>query len=174
MTKLLAKLREEIEAMLPPAIFFFVALHIVAIVRVLMLEGTGIAVATSFAVTLAALVMGKVVLIADMLPLINRYPDKPLAYNVIWKTVIYTAVSLLVHYLEHLIDFWRHAGSLSEGNRELFAKIVWPHFWATQILLVVMISCYCTMRELVRVLGRHRVLHIFFGTPTPAELPAAT
>jgi hypothetical protein len=163
--KAIEKIKEEVKAMLPPAIFFFVALHIVAIVRVLMLKGTGIAVATSLSVTLAALVMGKVVLIADMLPLINRYPDKPLLYNVVWKTAIYTLVSLAVHYLEHLVHHWRETGSIVEANRVLFAKIVWPHFWAIQILLIVMIFCYCTMRELIRVIGRQRVIEMFFRTP---------
>ena len=37
----LGKLREEFFELLPPTIFFFVALHIVMFVRVLMLEGTG-------------------------------------------------------------------------------------------------------------------------------------
>src|SRR4030095_13885071 len=105
MGKVAEKIKEEIMALLPPAIFFFVALHIVAIVRSLMLKGTGIAGATSFSVTVAALGRGKVVLVAECLRHINRYPDKPLMYNVIWKTVIYTLVSLLVHYLEHLIEF---------------------------------------------------------------------
>jgi hypothetical protein len=41
-------------------------------------EGTGISLGTSASVTLAALILGKSVLIADLLPLINRYPDKPL------------------------------------------------------------------------------------------------
>jgi hypothetical protein len=47
----------------------------------------------------------------------------------------------------------------------LLAEIVWPHFWAIQILLLVLIFFYCTMRELVRVIGRDKVLEIFFGTP---------
>lgn len=42
MNKLSAKLKEEFVALIPPTIFFFVALHIVALVRVLMLKGTGI------------------------------------------------------------------------------------------------------------------------------------
>jgi haloacid dehalogenase-like hydrolase len=42
MTKLFTKLKEEFFKLLPPTIFFFVALHIVAFVRVLMLKGTGI------------------------------------------------------------------------------------------------------------------------------------
>ena len=37
MTKLSTKLKEEFFALLPPTIYFFVALHIVAFVRVLML-----------------------------------------------------------------------------------------------------------------------------------------
>ena len=36
MHKLLEKLKEEFYAILPPTIFFFVMLHIVAIIRVLM------------------------------------------------------------------------------------------------------------------------------------------
>jgi hypothetical protein len=36
MSKLSEKIKEEIEALLPPTIFFFVALHLVAFVRVLM------------------------------------------------------------------------------------------------------------------------------------------
>jgi hypothetical protein len=170
MSKLSAKIKEEIEAILPPTIFFFVALHIVWIIRVLMAKGTGIHVASSLSITVAALILGKAVLIADMLPFVNRYPEKPLNYNVIWKTAIYTLVALVVHYVEHLVDFWRQTGSLVAGNKELFSKIVWPHFWAIQILLVVMILCYCTISELVRVIGRHRAREIFFGTPAPAQV----
>ena len=110
MSKLSAKIKEEIEALLPPTIFFFVALHLVAIVRILMLKGTGIALGTSVSVTVAALILGKSVLIADLLPFINRFPDKPLAYNVAWKTAIYVLVAMVVHYLERLVDFWREAG----------------------------------------------------------------
>jgi len=49
--------------------------------RVLMLKGTGIAANTPWQVTLAALILGKAVLVADLLPFINRYPDKPLIYR---------------------------------------------------------------------------------------------
>ena len=72
--------------MLPPTIFFFIALHLVAFIRILMLKGTGIPFGTSVSVTVAALVLGKSVVIADLLPIINRFPEKPLAYNVVWKT----------------------------------------------------------------------------------------
>jgi hypothetical protein len=143
--------------------FFFVALHIVAFVRVLMLKGTGISPLSSMSVAVAALILGKAVLIADMLPMINRFPNKPLIYNVAWKTLIYLLMATFIHYLERLIDFWRQAGGLVAGNKKLLAEIVWPHFWAIQIILFVLIVMYCTMHELVRVIGREKVLRIFFG-----------
>ena len=164
MSKLSTKLKEEFIALLPPTIFFFVMLHLVALIRVLMLKGTGIAANTPWQVTLSALILGKAVLVADLLPFINRYPDKPLIYNIAWKTMIYVLVAMLVHYLEHLVDFWKEAGSLVAGNHKLLAEIVWPHFWAIQILLVVLILMYCTMHEFVRILGRDKVLEMLFGT----------
>lgn len=163
MNKIFEKIKEEFHALLPPTLFFFVTLHIVALVRVLMLKGTGIELNTSVSVTIAALILGKTVLIADMLPFINRYPDKPLAYNIAWKTSLYVVVSIIIHYLERLIDFWREAGGFIAANEKLWAEMVWPHFLAIQILLVMLILVYCTMRELVRLMGRQKMRQIFFG-----------
>ena len=164
MSKLSTKLKEEFTALLPPTIFFFVMLHLVALIRTLMLKGTGIATSTAWQVTVSALILGKAVLVADLLPFINRYPDKPLIYNIAWKTTIYVLVAMLVHYLERLIDFWKEAGSFVAGNQKLLAEIVWPHFWAIQILLIVLILMYCIMHEFVRILGRDKVLEMLFGT----------
>jgi hypothetical protein len=168
MSKVSTKIKEEFLAILPPTIFFFVALHIVALVRALMIKATGIAPLSTVSIAVAALILGKAVLIADMLPVINRYPDRPLIYNVAWKTAIYLSVSLLIHYLERLFDFSRQAGGLIAGNAKLLAEIVWPHFWAVQIILFIMILMYCTTRELVRIIGKDHVVRIFFG---PLPLP---
>ena len=166
MSKLSTKLKEEFFALLPPTIYFFVALHIVAFVRVLMLEKTGIAPSSSISIAVAALILGKAVLIADMLPFINRFPNKPLIYNVAWKTVIYLLISAVIHYLERLFDFCRQTGGFVAGNQKLLSEIIWPHFFAIQIILFVLIAAYCMVHELVRVIGREKVLRIFFG-PMP-------
>jgi len=163
----MAKLKEEFFKLLPPTIFFFVALHIVAFVRVLMLKGTGISPLSTMSIAIAALILGKAVLIADLLPMVNRFPNKPLIYNVAWKTLIYLVMATLIHYVERLIDFWRQTDSFVAGNQKLLAEIIWPHFWAIQIILFVLIAMYCTMHELVHVIGKEKVMRIFFG-PMPA------
>src|SRR5437763_5123933 len=140
MTKLSTKLKEEFFKLLPPTIFFFVALHIVMFIRVLMLEGTGIAPSSSVSIAVAALILGKAVLIADMLPLINRFPNKPLIYNVAWKTVIYLLISAVIHYLEGVLGFWRETGSFVAGNEKLLSGIICAHFFAIPILLFTIIT----------------------------------
>ena len=115
----MAKLKEEFFKILPPTIYFFVALHIVMFIRVLMLEGTGLSPSSSVSIAVAALILGKAVLIADMVPMINRFPNKPLIYNVAWKTLLYWLMATLIHYVERLIDFWRQAGGFVAGNQKL-------------------------------------------------------
>jgi hypothetical protein len=169
MHKIFEKLKEEFFAILPPTIFFFIALHIIAFIRVLMTEGSHFEPISTVSIAVGSLILGKAVLIADMLPWINRYPDKPLVYNVVWKTVMYLLAASVIHYLERLIDFARHAGGIIAGNEKMLAQMVWPHFWAVEILLLVLILMYCTARELVRVIGREKALRLFFGpTPLPA------
>jgi hypothetical protein len=169
MHKILDKIKEEFFAILPPTIFFFVALHILTFIRVLIARGSHFEPLSTASIAIASLILGKAVLIADMLPPINRYPNKPLAYNVAWKTAIYLLMATFIHYLERLIDFSRQAGGLAAGNAKLLADIVWPHFWAEEIILFLLILVYCTARELGRVIGREKMLRLFFG---PNPLPA--
>jgi hypothetical protein len=169
MHKLLEKLKEELFAVLPPTIFFFVALHLLTFIRVLMAKGTHFQPLSTMSIAIASLILGKAVLIADMLPPINRYPHKPLAYNIVWKTLIYLLMASIIHYVERLIDFSRQAGSIAAGNEKLLAEIVWPHYWAVEIILFILILAYCTMREFARVIGKEKMLRLFFG---PSPLPA--
>ena len=164
MSKALEKIKEEFLALLPPTIFFFIALHILGVVRALMTKGTGLPLTSSAQIAIGALILGKAVLLADLLPAINRFPGKPLAYNVAWKSAIYFLVATLIHYLERLIDFWKEAGSFVAANQKLLEVIVWPHFWALQIVLIALILNYCVIRELSRVLGAGKMMAMFFGS----------
>jgi len=166
MHKILEKLKEELFAVLPPTIFFFVALHLVTFIRVLIAKGSHFKPLSTMSIAIASLILGKAVLIADLLPAINRYPNKPLAYNIVWKTVIYLLMASVIHYVERLIDFSRQAGGLVAGREKQLGEMVWPHYWAVEIVLFILILAYCTVRELARVIGREKLLRLFFG-PTP-------
>jgi hypothetical protein len=68
MSKVTVKIEEEFYAVLPPTIFFFFALHLVAFIRVLMAKGTGIAPLFVISIAIAALILGKAVLMRTCFP----------------------------------------------------------------------------------------------------------
>lgn len=157
------RIKHELLELLPPTIFFFVAFHVIVFSRALILRQYGVQVSSLAGATVGALLVAKVVLIADMLPVVNRFPEKPLIYNVVWKTAIYVLAALVVHYLEHLIPVWWRDGSLLTANRRMIEEVVWPHFWVIQLWLVILLFVYCSCRELVRAIGRQKAVTMFFG-----------
>ena len=143
MSKVWATVKHEFHEVLPPTIFFFISFHIVVLDRALMLREYGLQLSAVAGATVGALLVAKVVLIADKLPIINRFPEKPLIYNVVWKTVVYVGFSLLLHYLEHLV---RCGGSWAALGGD--AKLGWKlaALLGDQLWLVVLIFIYCAMR----------------------------
>jgi len=160
------RLKHELLEAVPPFIFFFLAFHLLALTRSLMQLEYAIDARDVMNATIAALVVAKVVLLADLVPAVNRFPDKPLIYNVLWKTAIYQVAAIAVAYLERLWEFYREYGSVAEANRHMLHELVWPHFWVVQVWLLVLFLLYCTLRELARHLGGRRLKAIFLG-PLP-------
>jgi hypothetical protein len=165
MNAVLGRLKHEVGEVIPPTIFFFIAFNVIALTRALMLQQHGVEVTAFAGATIAALVVGKIVLLADKFPFINRFPGRPLIYNVVWKTSVYIIAALVVRYVEHLIPFVREQGSFVAANHHLFDELVWPRFWAVQIWLLVLFLVYVALRELVRALGKERIVAMFFGPP---------
>lgn len=171
----LAKIKHEMWKMLPPTIFFFVMLNVVLLIRALLTRGTGLSLPTFATVLVSSLILGKAVLLANMLPFINRFPEKPLMWNALWKTVIYNIIATFIHYLERLHEAWKETHDWGAANHQLMTSMNWAHFWAIQILLLVLIFNYCVFAELARVIGVERLRRMFLGPmpPQPDALPGA-
>jgi hypothetical protein len=164
MSKVSENITDEFKALLPPTLFFLVAFHVLVLMRSLMLREYGVRISALAGATVAALMVGKVVLLTDKLPLVNRFPDKPLIYNVIWKTLLYVLAALVVHFIEHLLPLWWRTGDLVSASRRLADEVIWPHFWAIQLWLLVLFFIYCAFRELVRAIGPAEVKQMYFGS----------
>ena len=158
------KFGKEIKAMIPPTLFFLFALYVIALLRHLMLESAGIDIASNVSIVIAALILGKTVVLADLIPIVNRYHHMPLTHNIVWKTALYMVVALLIHYAEMLYHAWGEAGGgFVAANQLLWQELVWAHLLATQIMMFILLAMYCTAHELIRYLGKERVKKIFFG-----------
>jgi hypothetical protein len=171
MSKFSHSVKQLVREMIPPAVFFFITFQLLAFTRALMLKQYGVDVPTFLTATIGALVAAKVVVLADLLPFINRFPGRPLIYNIAWKSPIYFVAAFVVHYLEELFHCYRQTGGLASASHQLLDEVIWSRFWAIQIWLMVLLLVYCTMDELVRGLGRDRVRELFFGISGTAAAP---
>ena len=163
MSNIIPRWKREFLRAIPTVMFFFVVFQLLALTRAMILEQYGIQVSTFLNATILALIVGKVVLFADLLPIMNRFPNKPLIYNILWKTFIYMLAALLVRYVEHLIPVILEHKSLTVANSHLLDEVVWPHLWLVQLWLLVCLFMYCIIREFVRILGPAQVRSMFFG-----------
>lgn len=173
MSKLLTlwhKLKHEFMQMLPPTIFFFIAFSLLMLTQRLIEREYNIPLTKFGAVFIGALLVGKAVLVADYLKFVNKFPHKPLIYNIFWKSAIYFTVACIFRYLEEIIPLISKHEDFIMANQHLIAETEWTHFCLVMIWLAVLFLIYCTMRELIRVIGKDKVLQIFFGTVSNNEL----
>ena len=133
MSKFFVTLKHEFITVLPPTLFFLAAFNVISLTNALLLKQHGIGVWSFAAACVGALLVGKVVLVADKLPFVNRFPNKPLIYNTLWKTAIYVAAVFVVRYVEHLIPFVIEHGSVAVAHGYLLNEVSWPRFWAATI-----------------------------------------
>lgn len=162
----LEKIKNMFIAMIPIFIYFFIAFQIVALTSALILKEYNITVSSFSNATILALIMAKVVLIVDEIEYVNISEQRPLIHKVLWKTLVYLIVTLLFSYIEHLIHFWKEASGFSEANSLLFEDIVFTHYLAIQLWLLVLVFIFCILRELVNYYGRQEIYNLFFKTRT--------
>jgi len=162
MGKILRTIKHELLEIIPPTIFFFISFCLLIVTQNLISRQYGIPLISFAKAVVGALIVGKVVLIVDHFSFVNKFPHKPLIYNVSWKTFIYVVAALVVRYLERLIEYARQYGGIGEGNLHLLNEFAWPKFVLIQMWLSVLFFIYCALRELIRVIGREQVMRMFF------------
>jgi hypothetical protein len=154
-------IQKEFKALLPPTIFFLITFHLLALTESLMMQKYGITLYNSAIATIGALITAKAVLISEHLPFTNNFKNKPLVYNLLWKTSIYAIIAVFFSYLEHMIHYIGEYHNLLIANEKMIEEIVWSHFLATKIWLIFLLFFYCTIHEIVTVVGKEKLIEIF-------------
>ncbi len=160
----------ELRHLVPPTLFFLVAFNLLAFCVAVLWHGTGGIPPTYAAATIAALVCGKAVLLADKLPFFNRFPDRPLVWNVAWKTLVCVLVALVIQVLEHLLSAATGDYGFRTGVQNAVSQFTWARFTAVQILLGWLFFGYFAFAEMVAVFGYERMRRLCFGPLEPGDL----
>ncbi len=154
--------KTEFFKILPVSLFFLVAFSLVdATDRIV--NKHPITEYSFFSIVVASLIMGKVVLLADYLAIIERYSHKPLIYSTLWKSFLYVFCSILLRLAEHLIPVLYDGESFTMVYDKAVAHIQNPLFWMAQTWLAYLFIIFVGYRELVYAVGTAKVKKLFFG-----------
>jgi hypothetical protein len=154
----------ECKEVIPPTVFFFVGFNLILLTKRLMLAEYLIAYAGFLVATTSALIVGKVVLIADKMPILRRFDYAPLAYPILFKTLVYTALVAVARLLEALIHYLIRGGTLGKGGfaDEVLGNFSWDRFIAVQLWIAVLFLIYVSAHELNELFGDGELFRILF------------
>jgi hypothetical protein len=152
----------QVKHVLPPTIFFFVGFNLILWTKHLILREHDIEFSGFVVATLAALLVGKAVLVTDNLPIMHRFDGRPLIQPILFKTAFYWCCILVVRLAEELIYFLAGGGKLGNFATFLVEHFSWPRFLSIQIWLMVLFLVYVTAHELNTLFGNGELCRLFF------------
>jgi hypothetical protein len=164
------RLLHEAREALPPTVFFAVGFNVIVLTTNLLLAEYLVAFSSFMLATIAALVVGKAVLVANALPIIRRFDRAPLIQPILFKTGVYWVAVFFARLLERFVHF-----SLIERNHPgdflsyLIAVFSWHRFAAVSIWVFVLFLIYVTASEFSQLFGPGEIRRLFF-TYRPSEL----
>ena len=161
-SSILAFLRKEFEEMVPPTIFFAVGFNLILLTTNLILGDYHAHFASVLLATTGALIIGKSVLVANALPYFRRFDNAPLILPILFKSGIYFAVVCAVRFIEKVIEFLSHGGSLQDIAHYATTNFTWDRFFAIQLWILVLFLLYTFIVELNALFGDGELVHILF------------
>ena len=122
---------------MPPTIFFFIGFNLILWTKSLILAEHGVEFSGFFTATLAALLVGKAVLVTDNLPFMHRFDGAPMIQPILFKSAIYWLCVLTVRLAEGLVHFLSSGGLIADFPAHLVEHFSWSRFVSIQIWLMV-------------------------------------
>ena len=169
--RVLAFIAKEFREMVPPTLFFMVGFNLVVLTGHLVIDDYRRQLFNYMLATTTALVVGKSVLLANALPFLRKFDGAPLIAPILFKTLVYSTVVLIVRFIEELVEYWVGGGSLSGTLPHIREQFAWHRFAAVQIWIFVLFLVYTTAAELAGLFGNGELRRIFLErSSTEAKL----
>lgn len=148
--------------MAPPTLFFFVGFNLILWTTRLALAEHGIDVKGFATATIAALLVGKAVLVTDSIRFLARFDGAPLIQPILFKSAIYWLCVFLVRLAEALVHYLIAHGTVAGFLPYLVDHFSWSRFLFIQVWLMLLFLLYVTIHELDNLFGHGELRRIFF------------
>ena len=158
-----AVVAREIREAIPAILFFLWLFHMIALTKAVLLDDYSVTALRASTATVGALIVAKAILIVQALPIAGWFSSR-LAFNVVWKALLFGAVTLLFRFVEEVLHLTFEHGNVLHATARLFEETSWPQFWVFQLWLFSALLLYCLAFELVHMVGAGKVKEMLLGT----------
>jgi hypothetical protein len=152
----------QVKHALPPTIFFFVGFNLILWTKRLILQEQGVEFSGFFTAIVAALLVGKAVLVTDNLPFMRRFDGAPMIQPILFKSAIYWVCVLIVRLVEEIVHFVAGGGAIAAFGDHFVNHFSLPRFLSIQIWLMVLFLAYVAIHELNGLFGDGELYRLFF------------
>ena len=164
-----ARILHEVREALAPTIFFFVGFNFVVLTSNLLVAHYLIGLSNFMLATVAALVVGKAVLVANAMPYLRRYDRAPLIQPILYKTAFYWVIVFFARLLDLFVHFSLEGNPPADFFPYLATTFSWHRFCAISLWILVLFLIYVTASEISHLFGPGELRRLFF-TSRPSAL----
>jgi hypothetical protein len=157
------KLIHELRAVVLVTLFFAMWLGALMILKLFILEDYHIRLGGFSMVLIGALVLAKVVLILEHVPLGAWLRHQPVLVDVILRTIIFAFGTFVVILLEKAFESRHERGGFGPALMNVFQHRDMPHVWANTICVTGALLFYNLLAALNRHLGSGGLVKVFLS-----------
>ena len=162
------KLKEEIRAIAITTLYFAIWLGVLMVLKKLILAEYRIEFHGLSMVLIGALVLAKVVLVLEHVPLGTWIRTQPAVFDVILRTALYSLGVLIVLLLEKAFDGRHEYGGFGPALMAVFKHADISHVWVNTICVSGALLGYNMLSVIRRHLGKGGLMRLFLS-PLPEE-----
>jgi hypothetical protein len=155
-------IKHEARELLIVMLFFLSGFLLILGLFELMLEDYGIHFTAWVKAVIAALVLAKVVLILRGRAFMQAFPNYYGIVRVLYKTVIYMVGVFVILALERVVEAHGDAGGVLTALKHVAETRKIYHVMAVTLLVGVLLAAFNCWEELLREVGRERLVDTFF------------
>lgn len=167
------KVRHEIKAIAMVTLYFAVWLGVFMVLKILILEEYSIHIGGLSKVLVGSLILAKVVLILEHVPLGGWLRNRPVAVDVIVRTLLYAVGTLIVLLLEKGFESRHEQGGFTHALVSVFHNRNMPHIWANTICVTGALLFYNLLAALSGQLGKGELVRALLSPPRKLPNPAS-
>ena len=153
---------EEARHALPPTIFFAIGFCFILATQKLILREDLLAAVSYLAAVMAALVVGKAVLVADKMPFLRRFDNAPLIQPILFKTFVYWGFVFIARLIEGWVHYMLHDDKVFGYIASTLEELNVHRFLFIQIWIFVLFLMYVSVTELSRLAGDGQLSRLLF------------